>query len=352
MSEPAITPLPLTPVVGPMAWHATDYGADRNWAFRLCGPELEELERACAQVSALGLAFRDITPEHFVLPTLGPRLAGLRRDLRSGPGFALMKGIDVDRYTEQDLRRTFVGIASHLGITVSQSFRGDYLGDVKDYREPGNERPYRRGGVLDMHRDPCDVVGLLCYRQAMSGGLSRVCSAATVWNTVLAERPEFAPVLRDGYRLYITGDDRSGSSPVTPMRVPVFNADPDGLLHCSYIAELVNSAVVKGGEPWPEQGREALDYATSVMQREDVYLDMNIERGDIQFLNNRTTIHARTDYTDFPEPERCRLMFRVWLMCPEWPQPTPALNRVLFGGRTDRADGGVGKRAEPQTTTA
>jgi hypothetical protein len=243
------------------------------------------------------------------------------------------------------LRRIYVGMGTHLGIPVSQSYRGDYLGEVKDYRELGNERPYRRGGAINMHRDPCDIVGLLCYRKARTGGLSRVASAATVWNAVLAERPDLVPVLLEGFRLYVTRDDRSTAVPVTPMKIPVLTRDPDGPLHCTFIAELAQWAVEKAGESWPRGGPEAIAFFHEVANRAGVFLDMAIEPGDIQFLNSRTTIHGRTDYEEWPEPERQRIMFRLWLMCPDWPQPETAVNRVLFG-KTDRADGGVRRRLE------
>jgi alpha-ketoglutarate-dependent taurine dioxygenase len=121
--------------------------------------------------------------------------------------------------------------------------------------------------------------------------------------------------------------------------------DPDGPLHCTFIAELADWAVEKAGEAWPPGGPEAIAFFREVANREGVYLDMAIEPGDIQFLNNRTTIHGRTDYEEWPEPERQRIMFRLWLMCPDWPQPKTAVNRVLFG-KTDRADGGVFHRLE------
>jgi hypothetical protein len=38
-----------------------------------------------------------------------------------------------------------------------------------------------------------------------------------------------------------------------------------------------------------------------------------LERGDMQFINNYTTLHARTAFEDYPEPERRRLMVRLWL---------------------------------------
>ena len=334
---------PLERIGPPLAWRGLDFAGARDWAFKLSVAEIAELENACAKLTAADIGFSDIAPDNFPLPTLGPPLAALRTQLRTGCGFALIKGLDLDRYAEAEVRRIYLGIASHLGISVSQSFRGEYLGEVMNYGEAGNERPYRRGGLLEMHRDPCDIVGLLCYRQAKSGGLSRVASAAAVWNVFLEERPELLPALLDGFRLYLTRDDRTGESPVTARKIPVFTLDPDDLLHCTFIEELARSGVEKGDESWPPLGREALCFFDAVTQREDIFLDMNIERGDIQFLNNRTTIHGRTDYMDWPEPERRRLMFRVWLMCPDWPQPATAVNRLMFG-KTDRADGGVGRR--------
>ncbi len=340
------TPNPLSaraPIAGPMAWFGRDFAGRSEWILRLDDGHVAELEAAARAVAARGLSFRDIAAAEFPLPRLGPRLAALMPELRSGRGFVLVKGLAVERFEPDLLRKIYVGMGAHLGIPVSQSFRGDYLGEVKDYREPGNERPYRRGGAIEMHRDPCDIVGLLCYRKAKAGGLSRIASAATVWNTVLAERPDLAPVLLDGFRLYSTRDDRSAAPPLTPVKIPVFALDPDGPLHCTLIAELAQWAVEKAGESWPERGPEAIAFVQEVANREGVYLDMAIEPGDIQFLNNRTTVHGRTDYQDWPEPERQRVMFRLWLMCPDWPQPATAVNRLLFAN-TDRADGGIAPR--------
>ena len=334
------------PIAGPMAWRGSDFSARDDWILRLDEGHIAELEAAGRSVRARGLEFRDITPADFPLPRLAPALAALRSELRAGRGFVLVKGLSVERCDTALLRAIYVGMGTHLGIPVSQSYRGDYLGEVKDYGEPGNERPYRRGGPINMHRDPCDIVGLLCYRKARGGGLSRVTSAATVWNAFLAECPDLVPVLLQGFRLYITQDDRNSTLPVTPTKIPVLTRDPDGPLHCSFIAELAEWAVEKAGEAWTSGGQEAIALFREIANREGVFLDMTIEPGDIQFLNNRTTIHGRTDYEEWPEPERQRVMFRLWLMCPDWPQPKTAVNRVLFG-KTDRADGGVFRRRQP-----
>ena len=43
-------------------------------------------------------------------------------------------------------------------------------------------------------------------------------------------------------------------------------------------------------------------------------LNMDFQPGDIQFLNNYTVMHARTEYVDHPEPECKRELIRLWLV--------------------------------------
>jgi hypothetical protein len=64
---------------------------------------------------------------------------------------------------------------------------------------------------------------------------------------------------------------------------------------------------------------EAYDTWQRLAQSEEFFLDMNFEEGDIQFLNNRSVMHSRTDYEDHPEVSRRRHLLRLWLRVPEWP---------------------------------
>ena len=38
-----------------------------------------------------------------------------------------------------------------------------------------------------------------------------------------------------------------------------------------------------------------------------------MERGQIQYVNNLETAHRRTTFEDYSEPEKKRLMIRLWL---------------------------------------
>ena len=42
-------------------------------------------------------------------------------------------------------------------------------------------------------------------------------------------------------------------------------------------------------------------------------LSFFLERGEMLVLNNYTVMHARTEFRNFPEPERQRRLIRLWL---------------------------------------
>ncbi len=44
-----------------------------------------------------------------------------------------------------------------------------------------------------------------------------------------------------------------------------------------------------------------------------MYLDLDLEPGDIQWLSNHTVVHVRTEYEDHAEPARRRHLLRLWL---------------------------------------
>jgi hypothetical protein len=59
--------------------------------------------------------------------------------------------------------------------------------------------------------------------------------------------------------------------------------------------------------------RALLDLYNEIAGSSILYLDMDLEPGDIQLLSNHTVLHARTDYEDYPELERKRHLLRLWI---------------------------------------
>ena len=62
------------------------------------------------------------------------------------------------------------------------------------------------------------------------------------------------------------------------------------------------------------QDIEAMDYLDALMARPEFQLHMEMRKGDVQFVNNFTVMHARTEYRD--GPTRKRHLVRYWIDVP------------------------------------
>jgi TfdA family taurine catabolism dioxygenase TauD len=301
-----------------------------QWIMPLDEHDCRELIRSATALR--GRPLDSIQRSEFPVPRVAVKLAGLSEVLERGAGFGMLRGLPVASVPEDVLQIIYWGIGTHLGVGVAQSAAGDRLGHVYDRGSSNDGRYYTRGGPLVFHMDPVDVVGLLCLRTARSGGASRIVSAGEVHNLVNAERPDLLDVLYRGFH-----NSRRGHGEATPSgRIPVFCRGGHGL-EC-YLLPVTIQQATEEGYPLTALEEEALAFIEAVANRPGVYLDMDFQVGDIQFLSNRTILHARTDYTDFPDPARKRHLWRLWLMAPHWP-PRPAV--MSFHDRVDQAGGGV-----------
>jgi hypothetical protein len=314
-------PVALEPVEGRAVWYGSqvDYRAD---GMHVLSPiEVAEIDAALAHLRSLGeLDFPDITPEAFPLPILGQFFEGLGRELLHGRGFLLLRGLPRERYSLDDIGLIYYGLGVHLGRPVAQSYQGELLGNVIDVSDvEAQARGYHAGGGQRMHSDNCDVVSLICVRAARSGGISRIVSAAAVYNRLLETRPDLLEALCGEWvfrRMEL--DAQYGTGPLT-KRVVIFSRE-SGQLTCNVSGSYPYRAVRAGDWIMTPTQMEALDEMARIAAAPELYLDMNIGEGDIQFLNNRTILHGRTDYEDTAEIATRRHMLRLWLQMPSWPK--------------------------------
>ncbi len=296
------------------AWRGADLARTVGWSHRLAAAEVEELARALRGVRSRGLSTTAVTRADFPLPGLAPRLSALLEEARTGRGFFLLTGLPPDRFDEDDRETVFWGIGTHLGRPVSQNSHGDLLGRVSDQGRTygsANTRGYQTRARLDFHTDRCDLVGLLCQRRAKAGGLSSVVSTMAVHDEIRRTRPDLLLILRRGFH-YAEREAADRPEGVSARPIPVFS-EQGGVLSCRFIRNPIETGAARRGVPLTGPEREALDLMSALCAREDMRLDMMLEPGDMQFCNNYTTAHARTEFEDWPEPERRRLMLRLWL---------------------------------------
>lgn len=314
---------------GASVWRGEEQQSQK-WLVPLAEQDCVELIRSAEPLR--GRSLDGIQLAEFPVPRVAAKLAVISETLEHGSGFVMLRGLPAASVPEDVLQIIYWGIGTHLGVGVSQSAAGDRLGHVFDRGSANDGRYYTRGGPLVFHMDPVDIVGLLCLRTARSGGASRIVSAGELHNLIQAERPDLLEVLYRGFH-----NSRRGHGEAKPSdRVPVFAQGQHGL-EC-YLLPVTIQQAEEEGCPLNLLEQEALAFVEEVANRPGVFLDMDFQVGDIQFLSNRTILHSRTDYVDFPEAERKRHLWRLWLMAPHWP-PRPAV--MSFHDQVDQAGGGV-----------
>ena len=316
-----MTLIRTTPMTGPNAWRGADLAGDTSWVVALTGAELDDLDRALIAARASGRPLAEIDRAHFPLTVMRPRLDAARAEMEHGRGFLVVRGLPVDRYSDGDVGLILWGMGRYLGRPLYQNPAGDLLGHVYDHgRTYGNidVRGYETNAYLPYHTDAGDMVGLLCLRRSLEGGLSSIVSSVTVHNEILRAHPEYLGLLYNGF-YYIRREAALTERGVSDRPIPVFGYR-DGVVSCRYIRNQINAGAVKRGVPLTTLEQAALDFLDEQTRRADLRLDMDLQPGDIQFINNYTILHSRTGFVDGPEPHQKRHMLRLWLKFPAaWP---------------------------------
>ena len=297
-------------ITGPAAWMGAELDEQKLWLYQFSDDEVTALDDAVACVKQAGKTFPNFTKDDFQIPDLAGRLSELSEELENGRGFAVMRGLPVERYTEEEIHILYYGMGLNLGKPVRQNPVGDLLGTVMNVGDLANKstRVYETNAYLPYHTDPSDVVGLLCLRQAKSGGLSSLVSVASVYNQLLSDHPDTLEVLYQPWYYAHLGED-------LPTPSPLFSYHK-GKLAFRYLRQYIELGHEMMNAPLTKQQLHALDVLDNVTAQEHLRLSMMMQPGDIQWANNYAVMHSRTDFEDFDEPERRRKKLRLWLKMP------------------------------------
>lgn len=317
----------LKPIAGRVAWYGTALQPTTDWTRALSADQVATLDRALQVVNRRQIPTLAIGRDDFPLPGFDTLVADIQDELENGLGFLRLTGLDAGRYSVEDLKRLFWGFGTHLGVAVNQAGYGEMIGEVRDesfdaqptYVTAGaNEVKTSRArarstGPLRFHTDRCDVIALLCARNSLTGGVSKLASSVTIHNEILRRRPDLAEVLyRDFWRSRPADEDGIHGRPCFPL--PVF-AVKDGKFTSQYSRTYVEQAQENPEVPRLTPAQiEAMDLLAEVA--EEVCLQAPFATGDMQFCNNHVVYHGRTAYDDDRAGGRTRHLLRLWLSPP------------------------------------
>lgn len=301
---------------GLSAWIPGDFASEANWSF-----DLTDAERATIVELGAGHAGPGID-------ALTERARGWADALASGSGFVRIRRFPVDRLDGEQLERAYLEFGRLLGTPVGQDRQGSLVTHIRDERLPPGPgvRRYQTNLSQDFHSDASDVVGLLCIRPSMSGGMSRIVSAHTVYNELARRSPELLELLYAPMPWSRHTEQREGESPyfeLAPMDVV------NGVPRISVIPWFIRQSQAHPSAPRLTTDQlAALDLLESIPHDPQLQIMMEFEPGDIQWLNNTSILHARDEYDDFDDPELRRYLIRLWLTA-----DVPVAEEILRGGR-------------------
>jgi hypothetical protein len=204
-------------------------------------------------------------------------------------------------------------VGKHFGQTLSQNAQGELVGHVIDASgEDPTPRMYRSNLELRPHSDITAMISLACWQKSASGGESVVVSGVTVHDEMRKRAPQLLAPLYRGYHYHRLGEEGDGEEPVTPFRVPVFSILKNQL-SCRYQRTGIAGGHKELGVPLTDEDIAAFNLFDEIAKAPENRLSFFLERGEMLVLNNYTLMHARTQFKNFPEPERQRRLIRLWL---------------------------------------
>ncbi len=323
------------------AWYGPEMTRRDDWIERLSDAELAEIETAIARFIGSGVDPVAMRPADFALPTLAGRLGRILDDVLNGRGFVLLRGLPIVRWTRQQAALAFVGLGVHCGRLRAQNTQGHLLGHVKDQgmsSQDPNVRIYQTRERQNYHTDSCDVVALLCLQPAKSGGLSSLVSTVTIFNELRRTLPDLAQVLFEPIETDRRGEVSPGQKPF--FRIPVFN------WHAGLLSAIYHRPYIESARRFPEAPAltrpqiDALNAFDALANDPALHFFMGFQAGDIQLVHNHTLLHDRTAFEDWPEPERKRHLFRLWLAPPQ-ARPLPPVFVERYGSLVPGDRGGI-----------
>ena len=307
-----ISPRPLEMHVN---WRKADVSDPARWTLTLTDADKRELDHALSVAKAKSENLLDITLDDFPLDGLVPKLADVERELIDGRGFMRIATLDVKRYSDDDLTMLYWGIGMHLGDPWPQNKHGHMMGDVTDQNVKPNDPNVRGNEIglvgLDYHTDGSDLVGLMCLRKAKRGGLSCVANVVAIYNELVKTRPDLVAELYNEMPWDFRGEQPKGGAPFY-MR-SVFT-EHDGRLFCRFIPQYI-----KASQRHPDAPRltalqiEALDTVAAMARDPEFNVYMDLQPGEMQFIDNYHVLHGRMEYEDDVAAGQKRHLKRLWL---------------------------------------
>ncbi|KAI7872315.1 hypothetical protein BDF14DRAFT_1873077 [Spinellus fusiger] len=305
---------------GPSAWDGKDMEQHpEKWIYHITPEDINDMDQGLRHFNSLSIPLIDISPETFPLGDFAHTICSFQKEFFRGKGFTLLRGFPIALYDPKDQIAIFMGIGTYIGTLKAQNAKGHGSTTKWVYNaEDPTTRIYATRKAQPFHVDEADVVGLLCLSEGTQGGLSSIISSHTLYNRLSELRPDIVALLKQSWLWDKKNEHLPGEKPYTAMSPIQFH---HGNLFTFWGPHFFETVTRLPGVTVDPKKFEAMRYIQRLCEQEA--LNMKLQVGDIQLLQNYQILHARTAYKD--EPGQTRHLLRLWLMVEEkevrWKMP-------------------------------
>ncbi len=303
-------------VESPQTWMRDTVDADQ-WTVNLPEAAWSEIERMVDEMRVNPLPTLLYRPSQFHLHACQEVMARVRHILTEGMGLAVLDRLPMDELSQDEASAVTWVLGQSLAPPVATKWDGTMLYDVTD---TGKRFGYGVRGSwtnveLAFHTDNAfgialpDYVSLLCIRPAREGGVSQFCSLYTVHNEMLRHYPRllarlYQPVYFDRQAEHAPGEPKVSWA-------PPFSYDGRRLTARLSVG-LARRGYEMVGEAMDAELVEAFGALQAIMNNPALWVSFTIQRGQIQYLNNKECAHFRSTFQDDDDPELKRHLVRTW----------------------------------------
>src|SRR5262245_55699145 len=139
----------IVPIGGDCVWTGAEMAGASRWIRDLSPTSLAEIDAALRDAQRRGLAWSAITAADFPLPQTQALFSDVRDELETGCGMVKLRGLPVERYSEDELRLIWFGLGANLGRPVFQNCRGELMRAIRDEASVGNTDLGQRYGKVE-----------------------------------------------------------------------------------------------------------------------------------------------------------------------------------------------------------
>lgn len=294
------------------AWAKSDLLANKDFVYQLTSQDRTEIQSAlsrCADIpvtQATTLDFRLADFSTYISQKILPQLY-------AASGVCLLRGLNTEKYTLEELSKIHWGIGLYFGEAQKQY--GELLLRVEDQSyqlgEPqaGNSNTSVR---VRFHNDSCDIMAMMCVQSAYQGGETQIASAIAIHNQILRkDRTLLETLYQPYYRTYrrISGRSQSNDYEVKP----IFTLK-EGQFSCDISRSTIERAQRLQEVPKLTQLQmEALDLFETLAESTPLCYEFFLQPGDILYINNHRVLHARKAFKNSATLKKERLLLRLHL---------------------------------------